>query len=56
MSNDDKLRIAVSLLRLFGERYVDVDDEQALLDCKYGREELVNAYSAIMEILRDMDD
>ena len=36
-----------SLIKLFGERYIFCDDEQALLDCQ-NWEELVSAYAAIM--------
>ena len=40
-----------SLVKLFGERYIFCDDEQALLDAA-NREELVSAYAAIMEYVR----
>ncbi len=36
-----------SLIKLFGERYIFCDNEQALLDAA-NREELVSAYAAIM--------
>lgn len=53
MSDKDKLATIQALLCLFGERYIHVDDAQALHDCKYRRDELVNAYAAIMAILHD---
>lgn len=53
MSLIDKLISMQALLCLFGERYIHVDDEQALHDCKYRRDELVSAYAAIMAILND---
>lgn len=53
MSLIDKLISTQALLCLFGERYIHIDDEQALHDCKYHRDELVNAYNAIMMILND---
>lgn len=40
-----------SLVKLFGERYIFCDDEQALFDCQ-NREELVSAFTAIMENIR----
>ena len=36
-----------SLMKLFGERYIFCDDDQAAMDLDY-REELVSAYAAIM--------
>jgi len=53
MSNADKLSIMQSLLCLFGERYIHVDDAQALHDCQYRRDEIVSAFAAIMAILND---
>ena len=40
-----------SLIKLFGERYIFCDDEQAILDCRLNREDVVSAYSAIMEFV-----
>lgn len=56
MSEADKLSIIQSLLCLFGDRYIHVDDAQALHDCKYRRDELVSAYSAITAIINDYTD
>lgn len=53
MPDADKLTIVQSLLCLFGDRYIHVDDEQALHDCKYRRDDLVAAYTAITAILND---
>lgn len=53
MSDADKLVTIQALICLFGERYIHVDDAQALHDCKYRRDELVSAYTAIMAILND---
>ena len=36
-----------SLMKLFGERYIFCDDDQAAIDLD-NREELVSAYAAIM--------
>lgn len=44
-----------SLVKLFGERYIFCDAEQALLDCQ-NREELVAAFAAIMEYIRAKSD
>lgn len=40
-----------AMVKLFGERYVFCDDEQALLDAA-NREELVSAYAAIMDYIK----
>lgn len=53
MSDFDKLATIQALLCLFGERYIHVDDAQALHDCKYRRDDLVNSYNAIMAIIDD---
>lgn len=53
MSDADKLSTLQALLCLFGERYIHVDDAQALHDCKYRRDDIINAYAAIMMILND---
>lgn len=37
-----------AMIKLFGERYIFCDDEQARLDIT-NREELVSAYAAIMD-------
>ena len=42
-----------TLLKLFGERYVFCDNDQAKLDaCPECREDLVAAYAAIMNYIR----
>lgn len=43
------------MVKLFGERYIFCDAEQALLDCQ-NREELVAAFAAIMEYIRAKSD
>ena len=53
MSDADKLTIIQSLLCLFGDRYIHIDDAQAQHDAKYRRDDLVAAYAAIMAILND---
>jgi len=40
-----------ALLKLFGERYVFCDDDQAFLDAKENREEMAATYAAILEYL-----
>lgn len=40
-----------AMIKLFGERYVFCDDEQARLDT-INREELVSAYAAIMDYVK----
>lgn len=48
---DDDIGLAKSLralLVLFGERYIHVSDEQALLDCKYSRDNMIAAFDAIL--------
>jgi len=52
MSDDgiDLIRNIHSLLVLFGERYIHVSDEQALLDCKYSRDKMIAAFDAICSI------
>lgn len=44
-----------SLIKLFGERYIFCDNEQALLDAA-NREELVSAYAAIMDYVKKKCD
>ncbi|MCQ2308084.1 MAG: hypothetical protein MJ000_11075 [Bacteroidales bacterium] len=39
-----------SLLVLFGERYINTDDEQALLDAQCNRDNLVCAFNAIVDL------
>lgn len=53
MSDADKLSTLQALLCLFGERYIHIDDAQALHDCKYRRDDIVAAYTAIVAILND---
>lgn len=44
-----------SLVKLFGERYIFCDDEQAKEDAKpENREELVMAFSAVMNSIWNM--
>ena len=50
MKDADKLAIAKTLLSLFAERYIHVDEAQALHDCKYNRDEYVAAFTAIMSV------
>lgn len=44
-----------SLIKLFGERYIFCDNEQALFDVA-NREELVSAFAAIMHFMRITKD
>ena len=44
-----------SLIKLFGERYIFCDDEQAALDLD-NREELVSAFAAILYFMRITKD
>ena len=44
-----------SLVKLFGERYIFCDDEQAALDLD-NREELVSAFTAILHFMRITKD
>jgi folylpolyglutamate synthase/dihydropteroate synthase len=37
-----------SLLKLFGERYINCSDDQAMLDAAHNRESLVSAFNAIL--------
>ena len=37
-----------ALLKCFGERYINCDDEQAMFDAKYNREEMVLTFNAIL--------
>jgi hypothetical protein len=43
---------ALSLLELFGERYVFCDVEQAMLDAEYARENISAAFIAILNIVK----
>lgn len=54
MADDGSLiRNLRSLLVLFGERYIHVSDEQALFDCKYSRDKIIEAYVAILSMIAD---
>lgn len=45
-----------SLVKLFGERYIFCDNDQALIDAlPENRDELVSAYAAIMDYIRTKD-
>jgi hypothetical protein len=37
-----------TLLKLFGERYINCSDDQAMLDAAHNRESLVSAFNAIL--------
>lgn len=37
-----------ALLECFGDRYINVSDEQAQLDTKYSREKMVETFNAIL--------
>ena len=37
-----------NLLKCFGERYINCDDEQAIFDAAHNREDLVAAFNAIV--------
>lgn len=39
----------LSLLKLFGDRYIHCDDDQALADVRYNREDMVEAFNAILD-------
>ena len=40
-----------SLLKLFGERYINCSDDQAMLDAAHNRESLVSAFNAILNFI-----
>ena len=40
-----------SLLKLFGERYINCSDDQAMLDAAHNRESLVSAFNAILNVI-----
>lgn len=40
-----------SMIKLFGERYVFCDQEQALFDATENRDDLVNSFAAIMDYI-----
>lgn len=52
MTDDDigLIRNIHALLVLFGERYIHVSNEQALLDCKYSRDNMIAAFDAILSV------
>lgn len=52
MADDDigLIRNLRALLVLFGERYIHVSDEQAFLDCKYSRDNMIAAFDAILSV------
>lgn len=52
-SDGERLRNIRALLVLFGERYIHVSAEQALFDCKYSRDNIISAFSAIVSIADD---
>lgn len=53
MSDDgnDLIRNIRALLVLFGERYIHVSDEQAMLDCKYSRDNMIAAFDAVLSVV-----
>lgn len=55
MKHVDLTRDIYSLLVLFGERYIHVSEEQALLDCKYSRDSMIKAFSAIVRLATPID-
>lgn len=40
-----------SMIKLFGERYIFCDQEQALFDATENRDDLVNSFAAIMDYI-----
>lgn len=40
----------IALLRLYGERYINCDNAQAITDINENREEMVGAFNAIVEM------
>lgn len=52
-TDGERFRNLVALLVLFGERYIHVDDAQALHDCQYSRDNMVAAFTAIVSIADD---
>ena len=52
-TDGERFRNLVALLVLFGERYIHVDDAQALHDCQHSRENMVAAFAAIVSIADD---
>lgn len=41
-----------ALLKLFGERYIFCDNEQAVYDAQMNRDDMVAAFVAIMDVVR----
>lgn len=44
---------AVTLLELYGERYIMCDGEQAKLDAEYNRDAMAEAYVAIVDAIKN---
>lgn len=40
----------LSLLTLFGERYINCDTDQAIVDAMHNRDSMVEAYNAILHM------
>ncbi len=40
----------IALLRLYGERYINCDNAQAITDINEHRDEMVEAFNAILEM------
>ena len=55
MTPCEKIKNIYALLNLFGERYIHVDQEQAEFDVKYGREQMIDAFAAIVAAVRFCD-
>ena len=43
-----ELREIKALMDCFGDRYINVTNEQAQIDAKYGRDRMVAAFNAIL--------
>lgn len=52
MKDCPALALAIPLLNLFGERYIFCDQEQAKLDLEHYRDEMSEAFVAILQAIR----
>lgn len=39
----------IALLKCFGDRYINCDNDQAIIDASFNREDMVSTFNAILD-------